>query len=328
MEESGILCYQISIRIRERPHDYTRRMIPTLVIVVLVCIIAVSLTGIQSYKENIETHVKLDIGNELCRYFYKLGLSILKREDYLADTSNYTNVALFESLPKVIPYETRIHDALTKQNISESDLSSSCGGADMWVLRHDKVFLFWKTLRPLIHTILDRALTGLRPKVSLPIVHFRCADTPFVKHDQYRFQYYEYFRRALERIHSHNRHVFVMSCSFHRSDDRSRASCSAYVEHLRSYLWEIGYSSEVLCNANIVDFATLFYAPAVITTSSSFAFMAGFFGHGIYIQPSTLDDDKCSSCDDFVISNLNLPHDQVEDYHQTDRVLSQLASRK
>jgi hypothetical protein len=57
-----------------------------------------------------------------------------------------------------------------------------------------------------------------------------------------------------------------MNCSEHHSNQQNKTACKEYTDELQIYLKENGYESEFICNSNIDDFASLFYAPAVIST--------------------------------------------------------------
>ena len=65
----------------------------------------------------------------------------------------------------------------------------------------------------------------------------------------------------------------------------------------------------------------MFYAPAVISTISSFSFMSGYFGNGIYIQPSMMqnDNESCLDCNN-PYKGYNIPHNKVSEYHNVDEV--------
>ena len=141
-----------------------------------------------------------------------------------------------------------------------------------------------------------------------------------------------FFKEALNQISNKlNKiydHVDIMSYNTHNSFKENMISCKKYADSLQDYLNEIGYNSNIICNSNIDDFATLFYAPAVISTSSSFSFMSGFFGHGILISTEHEERKKCDLCDDFILYGYNLKHEFVNDYYDTDNVISILKKTK
>lgn len=89
-------------------------------------------------------------------------------------------------------------------------------------------------------------------------------------------------------------------------------------------LTDYGYNVEISLNNEYDDFLNMFYADAVIAGSSSFSFMAGFFGNGIYytIEKET---SKIDNLDEWVIPNSILLHGDVPDYYDTDHVISLLS---
>ena len=77
------------------------------------------------------------------------------------------------------------------------------------------------------------------------------------------------------------------------------------------------------------DFAKMFFAPVIISTHSSFSFMAGYFGEGIYTQPTFIinNEEQCTDCGDFVYKGYNIRHDHIDNYHNIDQVSELLNSR-
>jgi hypothetical protein len=276
-------------------------------------------------------NLKIDVGNAVSSYFYRFGVCILQKKEFVYD-EKYKGIPFFEHLPKKIPYDAakfdKIRDELVSKKITENDIQSVCGGCDIWEVRYDKVYHFWKAMRNLVHSMMDDAFTksGLKKQVDHPIIHFRCADTPFIKQQGYHLQYYKFFKTALERINATRQcqgnysKVTLMSCNTHRTGAEQKKACSEYTDSLKAYLVSIGYQCDVVCGSNIDDFAALFYAPAVISTSSSFSFMSGFFGSGVFISTENTRG-KCADCKDWMIYDHNLPHKDVEDYTKTGAVI-------
>ncbi|NDB84819.1 MAG: hypothetical protein EB127_19240 [Alphaproteobacteria bacterium] len=57
----------------------------------------------------------------------------------------------------------------------------------------------------------------------------------------------------------------------------------------------------------------------VITTGSSFAFMSGFFGNGVYISADFHKDSKCSDCH-WMTAKYNINHEDVKSYYDIDEM--------
>jgi hypothetical protein len=301
------------------------RVVVTYLILIVVCCILSFFYSELEYFENLS----IDIGNRISEYFYRFGMCILRKTDFNF-SENYEGTLFFEHLPRNIPYDAakfdQTHNELISHHITETDIQSICGGCDMWEIHYDKIYHFWKAMRYTVHSMMDDAFvkSGLKKKVDHPIIHFRCADTPFIKQDGYNLQYYKFFKSALERINSNSQtkysKVTLMSCNTHRTDAEQKKACAEYTDSLKMYLNEIGYECDVVCGSNIDDFATLFYAPAVISTSSSFSFMSGFFGSGVFISTENTRG-KCDACNEWMIYDHNLHHHEVDDYKNTEFVI-------
>ena len=305
--------------------DYTRIIILFVTILILLNILL-----IIQFRQNLDNfeNVDLDIGNVICSYFYKLGLSILKKEDF---NYNYSNHFFFKSLPQFIKYEyDDIYNCLTSKDITYENISNQLD-IGSWEIQNNNQYNFWICLKPLIHKILDDTFKqcNLVKKVENPIIHFRCADTPFNGHLGYNFQYYSFFKDSLEKISTKLNKKYdkvdIMSCSFHNSGKTEQELCSIYTTSIQEYLKTIGYESNIICNSNIDDFASLFYAPAVISTQSSFSFMSGLFGKGIFISTEYLQDKQCDNCNDNILHGYNLVY--KDDYNNTDKVIDLLKQK-
>jgi hypothetical protein len=272
----------------------------------------------SSIHENYE-NVKSDIGNVLSSYYYKLVLSILKKENF-----NYSNDAEFiKEFPKYIKWNEEIYNELIKNNISIDDVIS-ISDVSFWHIQHNILQKIHTIMKPTIHKIFDDTFKklNLNKEIKFPIIHFRCADTPFIKHESYYFQKYSYFNNSLKELQDKIgkfTDVTILACFSHVSSDEDKQSCNTYVNKLKEHLNK--YNVHIDCNSNVDDFVSMFYAPAVISTISSFSFMAGFFGKGIYIQPNMMlsDVEVCLDCDN-PYKGYNIPHNKVNDYHNVDEV--------
>jgi hypothetical protein len=218
-----------------------------------------------------------------------------------------------------------MQDALPKSDNYIKELSA-------WFVDNNILHTFWKCMKPLVHSILNNAFiqSDLVQVVDNPVIHFRCADTPFIKLLHYFFQKYDFFSKALneikQKIGIKNNKVIILYYNKHLSSDANQTACNTYADELKKYLQSSGYTVEIQSKKDIEDFATLFYAPAAISTSSSFSFMSGFFGNGLYISPEQRYDtepDSLKSCDqcEWQYRGYNVKHDTVNDYTNTEEVL-------
>ena len=307
-------------------------------IIIIVCLIFL-IFFLQNTISNIEQfeNIPIDIGNYLSDYFYNLGTSILLQKDY-----SYAppDVDFFRNLPTSIPYSSidpSIYANLTANGITHDEFIKKFDcKVCLWFVNNNMNHAFWTSMRPIINSILDETLikSNLKKVVEYPVIHFRCADTPFVRHGQYHFQKYKFYKKTLERINStlsqSYSKVILLSCNFHRSDEEKKVACGSYTSSLSEYLKSISYEPIVECKSNIEDFATIFYAPAVISIGSSFSFMSGFFGKGLFFSGGHREESDaeggCDTCNNWLDYTDEIKHNTVKDYYKAEQVIKILQS--
>jgi len=267
---------------------------------------------------------KVDIGNFLAGYYHALVLSILEQKDF---TYSVPNKLFIRKLPSTIPFKKELFMELNQLGITATEFKKTYSSAiSFWFVKDKQQQDIGYIMKPLIHSLFDTALRSDNLHgSSQPVIHFRCADTPFIRHGQYHFQKYAFFKDALQNNRA-SKSITLLSCSTHKSDQQKQESCKSYTDHLQEYLQSIGYTATAQCKTPEQDFATMFYSPLVISTGSSFSFMSGFFGSGQFI--TTLHEDEhnkkdfstCTDCDMWMYKGYNIPHSSVDDYHNTDQV--------
>ena len=264
-------------------------------------------------KENFE-NVKIDVGNVLSTYYYNYFISILKKEDF-----NYENNDTFINLfPKHIRFNEEIYNKLNNAKIEYENYKNHLNVA-FWGVQTKEKQQIHEIMKPYMNKIMNDTFVknNLKKEVLYPIIHFRCADTPFSKHGMYFFQKYKYFKIALNTIPHYDK-IIILSCNTHLSNEDNKKSCNKYVELLKEQVIE--YNPVIECGTNVDDFISMFYAPAVISTLSSFSFMSGFFGNGIYIQPNYMEnEEECNDCET-EYKGYSIKHKDVNDYHNVEEV--------
>jgi hypothetical protein len=271
---------------------------------------------LKKNKESFE-NVTIHIGNVFSVYYYRYFMSILKKEDF-----HYENNEKFiELFPKFIPFNEEIFNKL---NDIQYENYKNYEDVAFWTSNTKEKQQIHSIMKPYINKIMSDTFVknNLQKEVKYPIIHFRCADTPFVKHHQYYFQKYKYFKDALDSLPKFDQ-IIILSCNTHLSNEDNKKSCNKYVELLTNELEE--YNPKIQCGTNVDDFISMFYAPAVISTQSSYSFMSGFFGNGTYIQPNFMDNnEECSTCkSDY--KGYNIAHNVVNDYHNINEVYTLLS---
>lgn len=261
-----------------------------------------------------------NIGNHLCDYFYKYILTVCDQKDFSHPVESSSDI--IRHLPTFIPFNRELYQTLKEKGITSELVKTECSSC-IWYCKKQWIFNMWNTLRPIIHKIIDDALkdSGLHVESKYPIIHFRCADTPFVKHPEYFFQKYAFFKTALDNYKDNNKRVILMSNSTHLSENKEQEACSKYTNMLKKYIQSIGYECTIQSKTNVEDFADLFYAPYVISTGSSFSFMAGFFGKGTFISTEHCsENDRCDVNANVFIKGFNIHHSKINSYYDTDIV--------
>jgi len=300
---------------------------------------------------------KLDLGNILCSYYHRLLLSILKQEDFKlnlydiiefqlkwrniheipTDILAYENGEFIKQLPLNISFETTkpLYFKLKKSGINLERLQQPHYGDEFtWRINDSLDEQMHTIMKPFMHKILDDALVKSDnvKTVGVPVIHFRCADTPFVRNPDYALQKHCFFQKALDdiqlKLQQEFKEVIILSYINHRADENQANACTKYVSFLKKYLEELQYRVDIQSESSLEDFAAIFYAPASISTSSSFSFMAGFFGKGIFISTTNGffdgNQERCLDCGSQIYKGYNLKHTDVEDYYNTDAVLKML----
>jgi hypothetical protein len=304
------------------------------------------------------------LGNYLVSYFYFLALEILEMMEMMEmkDKKNNISFPFYDSSKNFVrhfPFSSStliavfgkevewVQSQFVLHNITKEKLMAEGCDNCLWNVSSSFRQQFWNAMFPLVHNIMDQALQqsnlahlySQQPRDHV-VIHFRCSDTPFVKHKQYHFQRYEFFKHCLQTffpssVTDFSLPITFLSCHTHLASEKNGQSCQHYVSSLVKYLNSLGYYHVKLqCETNVEDFATIFYAPCVISTGSSFSFMAGYFGHGKFISSQHFDDKyiptlppkHCKKCE-WMLTGFDIPHAFVDNYHDISKVVALLSSQ-
>lgn len=273
------------------------------------------LSNNQIDKDNFE------LGNTSSTYFYYYSLSILEKKDF-----TYINLganSFIKALPTFIPFDNNIFIEFEKKGITLEKLNTR-NGANIWYCDDIWILDMWKILKPIANRLFDKVFkeNHINNLVTTPIIHFRCSDIPFMRHSQYYFQIYRFFKIALEKYDfskDKDKTVILMACFKHNTSNYEEQASEIYTMKLQNYINSLGYNCIIQTKSNTQDFVDLFYAPYVISTGSSFSFMSGFSGMGKFIstehcrtfQPRVVFDNS-------FLYGYNIPHHIVENYYDID----------
>lgn len=286
--------------------------------------------------ENFENKKKkLDIGNILSFYYSKLICSILDKEDFVIKEEWLEDESgLIDKLPHKITFEENKHlyDDLNQLNISpEKKKRMKEYGISTWETYTKTDEKMHKIMKITMQKLLDQAFIALNKvkNVKNPVIHFRCSDTPFHRSKTYGFQKYCFFEKALKntekKLNKKFENVIVLYYMKHHYNEKNEKACEIYLQSLKEFLENLKYSVITQSMSQIDDLATMFYAPLVISTVSSFSFMAGFFGKGEFITAEHHNTNGCRDCnDDWYYKGYNLIEDDIKDYYNTEDVLERL----
>jgi hypothetical protein len=170
----------------------------------LILIVLLFITFCKSWGLYIQEgakNINSNIGNVLSQYFHHLIISILKKEDF-----NYTllDEDFLKQFPSYLPYTFDEIRAKLLENGIDKNYFETIQTLDVstWCLKDNKSEKMWLIMKPLVQKIYDAAFTktDVNKQVDYPVIHFRCADTPFVRHEQYHFQKYAFYKKALDEI--------------------------------------------------------------------------------------------------------------------------------
>ena len=278
-------------------------------IVILAVLLVVLFFEIRSRRANFKDKGP-SIGNILCVYFYDMGCSWRDGKKFILGSNDD------REFYKNFPVEVEIPDDLPDLPI----LKDSLDPVTVWNIQTNDVQEFWAKMKPYIHKILDDTLekSGLKMEQKVPVIHFRCADTPFNRHPEYHLQKYTFYKKALEGYSEAD----IVSCNTHLASEDDKKTCQKYIEYIQKELNPIKLNA--VCGTINEDFARMFYAPVCISTGSSMSFFAGYFGKGTFITGGHYDEKnktKCLICD---LGTHELLHSEVVDYYDVETIHKQL----
>lgn len=321
----------------------------TLVLLIILLIIILLLLLYYNHTKNYFTNninTNINIGNTLADYFFNLGKAIINTTEF-KNTKNgdFNDIIFFKDLPNEIKMNTytewsQVYNNFKMNYNNLDEIRNTINiehGSSMWECIDKTRESFWISMKPIINRILNDTFkkSNLMKDINYPIIHFRCADTPFVKHKAYHLQKYSFFKDALNEIKNttnifdNQKKILILYNNTHYSNEENKTACNIYADKLKNYIKTLGYEPFIDTYSDIDDFALLFYAPAVISTHSSFSFMSGFFGNGKFISAGHFYENDnniqiCNDCGPWLYKGYDLYHKNVNDYHDTKTIVNKL----
>ena len=187
---------------------------------------------------------------------------------------------------------------------------------------------FWTAMREFVHASLGNALerAQLAKRITCPVVHFRCSDVPFSRHPGYHLpkkSFYEWCLRDLGDVTE----VIILADHTHnvRNPEPVASASTQYANFIKDVFAARGVRARIASESAEQDFATLFYAPAVIGTGSSFSFMAGYTSGRYYSSQCVESEGEVRHAAlPWIYDKLPLLHMEVKDYFDPATVIGQL----
>ena len=164
------------------------------------------------------SHNQANLGNELSFYYYFIVESILLQKDFIYEKS-YTDQIFLKDLPTFIEFNKFYYVKLINQNINLDYLYRTQAYA-FWSLFEEKDEIIHTIMKPLMNSIFNNAFikSGIKGKINIPIIHFRCSDIPFVRHQQYFLQKLSFFSDALNKFNLDDKNIIILHNSSHLSN--------------------------------------------------------------------------------------------------------------
>ena len=170
-----------------------------ILIIIILCLIIFNYNKLQPKPRKIPVenfyNSPNQLGNTICSYFYDYAISVCNKEDFNCETSDYK---IIKDLPTYIPFNIDLYNKFQENDITIDMIQSICSVC-LWHCDEEWIYNFWIILKPIVYEILNNAIikSNIKNDIKYPIIHFRCADVPFVKHPQYYLQKYSFYSARL-----------------------------------------------------------------------------------------------------------------------------------
>ena len=249
----------------------------SIIIVILITIIFTKLTN-KIYKVK-----NYAIGNTLSSYFALYFYCCKSKKKISINTKHKSSI--IKHLPKNLPFQSinvEFDINVLKENIKT---------ASLW----QNNFKVWKSLQPIVKKCIKNSANLsniITPKYKC-VIHFRCADVPFVKHDSYHLLKYSWYSKAINLAlrYKNFTKIHIIMCNTHHSNKLSYL-CNDLVKDLQSFILKtFNIQSILICNKPDEDFLIMYNSNILIGCMSSFSFFAGLASDNLYILPTFEKED-------------------------------------
>lgn len=271
-------------------------------------------------RKELFTKVKVhSIGNTLSSYFTSYIYSCKNNKQFEINTDHKSEI--IKNLPSSLP--------IRKIDIDVNMIENHIEESTLW----ESNFKIWKDLQPVVRHCINSSLEKskiVRPKYDC-VIHFRCSDTPFVRHVSYHLLKYSWYRKAIcvALRYKKIRKIHILMCNNHIRHKLSYL-CNNLVTDLQDFISRtFDIPSIVICNSSEEDFSIMYNSKVLISGGiSSFSFFAGLASDNLFILPTFEKDDDSEiqhySCrkNMIFIRKEFIKHKNIYDYSNIKNVLS------
>lgn len=266
------------------------------------------------------------LGNILSAFFYYTNTNFADTDqiDTYKNHFNKMSKSDLKSFFLHLPWDEKkvqLHNYITRDDATWSSLDST--GADK-----KNYLYYWQTIRPIMREFYAEHLMPIN--VTVPVVHFRCSDSPFNRNVQYHLTKSSSVSWIADQIKQRGfKNIILLSCSSHHTMDKK--SCAKYTKEYAQLFSKQGLQVSVQCNSVLHDFSMMVNSPLLISlNASSYSFMAG-------VAKNPKDYISCNmgieingkyhlqtQADWILDPNPPLLHSEVQDYSDTKTVTQKL----
>jgi hypothetical protein len=155
----------------------------------------------------------------------------------------------------------------------------------IWNINKHNTKIYWDNIKVQVNASLKTFTKNIEIQEleNYPILHFRCSDVPFVKHNDYHFSKYKFYKWCDNKLKNKYKKWYIMWDNSHLSNNDYKEWSSIYFNDLKHYL-ENDLHLEIIHikkNNQYEDFKLLYNAPVVIQggCGGSFSFFGGYFNN-------------------------------------------------
>ena len=261
------------------------------------------------------------LGNELCAFF--VGVNNFFADGNTTYRRGKSETELVELFPTEIQRETGPYFTIDILPIT------------IWEAPRHETKNFFLVNRNLIFNLVDNAIGlgdghGEGPgECNSIVVHFRCSDTPFLRHASYEFAKYKFYLHHIREFLMVERppaEITILTNKNHVLDEKFSAVIEKYKQHLVEILAENfpGKNVSIRDNGSVLgDFQKMRKCRFLLAPSSSYSFCAALSGsqeRAVLMKPRHLKDGPLLPTHMEYVESCSVHHELVNDYNDFDAV--------